>query len=110
MEIKNLSKAVYATGRSRTIHQCLITLGAKRKDVYLESLPAPTYLYSIYNRYSIDELYYMVKTLYKESIKKYHIDKHFNSKRRKFYEKKTVHINEAHQKALKILRCKGNLS
>ena len=81
-----------------------MALGAKREDVYLAYLYPPTGLYSIYNRYTIDELYEMVESLFKASIRKYHVDLHFTSEDRDIFEEKTKLINEAHQRALKILK------
>ena len=107
---KLLNKTVLFTGRPNTINQCLMILGAKKDDVYLNwksAIHPSKYFWSIYNRYTMDDLYYMVEKLYKESIKKYHVDLHSNSGNRTFYEEKTKRINEAHQRALKILKNRG---
>ena len=100
-----LSKFLSFKGRSHTIHQCLMTLGAKKEDAYLtwrQTYPFKRH-YSIYNRYTEDDLYFMVETLFKKAMKKYHVDLHFNSENRELYGEMTKILNEAHQKALKIL-------
>jgi len=81
-------------------------LGAKDKDVYCRNrsqIYPFKHAWSIYNRYTTDDLYYMVEKLYKESIKKYHVDLHFGSEERELYEEVTKILIEAHEKALKIL-------
>lgn len=103
MTVNAPSKVVFFSGQVNSIHQCLMALGAERDNVYVGG-KYRTRIGSIYNRYTIEELYEMVENLFKESIKKYHIDLHFNSGEREFYEEKTKLINEAHQRALKILK------
>ena len=97
-------KSNFFQSRLNTIQRCLIALGATIQDVYLLSNDANRRLYTIYNRYTMEDLNYMVEKLYKESIKKYHIDLHFGSDDSEVYEEKTKTINAAHQRALTILR------
>ena len=101
---QNLSKCNFVQSRLNTIHRCLVALGATIKDVYLLGSNNCKGINSIYNRYSMEELDYMVEKLYKKSIKKYHIDLHFGSEDSEVYEEKTKTINEARQRALKILK------
>ena len=84
-----------------------MALGAEKKDAYLLDNHNISGFGSIYKRYSLDDLYCMIEALFKESIKKYHVDLHNDSQDREFYEEKTKIINEAHQRALKILRGRG---
>lgn len=100
-----LSTAIFFTGRPHTIHQCLMTLGAKKEDAYLRraAIHPSKKVWSIYNRYSEDDLYFMVEDLFKKAMKKYHVDLHANSENRELYGEMTKILNEAHQKALKIL-------
>ncbi len=106
------SKCNFSNSHSRlnNIHRCLVALGARKKDAYLGKNPInkKSRFHSIYDRYTIEDLNYMVEKLYKESIKKYHIDLHFGSEDSELYEEKTKTINAAHQRALKILENRAN--
>ena len=103
---EQLGKLSFLPGRPHTIHQCLMTLGAKKNDIYCgwkAAIHPSKRVWSIYNRYTEDDLYFMVETLFKKSMKKYHVDLHANSENRELYGEMTAILNEAHQKALKIL-------
>ena len=80
-------------------------LGAKKEDAYLRRANIYPFkkFYSIYNKYTEEDLYFMVEDLFKKVMKKYHVDLHSSSENRELYEEMTKILNEAHQKALKIL-------
>ena len=102
---EQLGKLSFFPGRPHTINQCLTILGAKKEDAYLcraDVYPFKKF-HSIYNKYSEDDLYFMVEDLFKKAMKKYHVDLHSNSENRELYGEMTKILNEAHQKALKIL-------
>ena len=103
---EQLGKLSFLPGRPHSINQCLMVLGAKKEDAYLgssSSIYPYKHFYSIYNKYTEEDLYFMVEDLFKKSMKKYHVDLHSNSEERELYGEMTKMLNEAHQKALKIL-------
>lgn len=89
----------------RTIHQCFIVLGAKRKDIYVRGSDLVKRNRSIYNRYEKWELEYMAKELWKESIKKYHPDRSPKGEY-EIYEYMTAEVNAAYDRILHLLNCK----
>ena len=85
----------------RTLHACLIALGAKPKKVY-------AYGYNnfgreqgtLYGRYPYGELHSWLDELHKESLR-WHPDLHLENK--DFYEAKMALANAAYQRGKKIL-------
>ena len=97
---------VVSNGRPRpfrTIHQCLIVLGAKREDVYVGWDGHRKKYGSIYNRYERWELEYMAKELWKEAVKKYHPDQ-APEEDREIYGHMTAEVNAAYNRILCILK------
>ena len=85
----------------RTVHQCLMALGARREDVYIGWKDFTKYR-SIYGRYEKWELEYMAKRLHREAIKKYHPDRH-SGEERYVYDFVTSEVNHAFQRITRIL-------
>lgn len=88
----------------RTIHQCLIVLGAKREDVYIGWKDLNKYR-SIYHRYEKWELEYMARKLWKEAVKRYHPDR-APEEEREMYGYMTAEVNAAYDRILHLLKCK----
>lgn len=97
-------KETVKTEKLRTIHSCLLALGASKKEIYAnpnntkKQRISTGRTYSIYQYYSVEELIAMVNRLYRHSVKRYHPDTHNGS-----YGKKIIRLNEAKRKAMKIL-------
>lgn len=101
-----LPKKTFSGGRNVSINQHFMTLGARKKDIYIPENLKYKHIRSIYNRYSLEELKYMADTLYKPIIVKYHVNKH-QGKNQEFYLKKTKEINAAYDKIIELLKRRG---
>ena len=89
----------------RTLHACLIALGANPKKVYSRGYHSPgRKIGTLYNRFSCEQLHYWLDELYQDNFK-WHPDLHPED--RKFYTQKMAIVNAAYQKGKKILRYKG---
>ena len=90
--------------RRKSLNACLAILGAPIKDIY--SAPHRCgnreQRGSIYARYTIDELWVMLRWHYLDAAKKYHPDKSIRS------EKRMKEINWAYETGTKLLRARCN--
>jgi len=86
----------------RTIHQCLMILGAEREDVYIGWKGYVKEYRSIYNRYEKWELEYMAKVLWRKAVKRYHPDR-VAEEEREMYEYMTAEVNAAYDRILYLL-------
>ena len=107
------SKRVFSRNRKfNSINLCLLALGATRSEVYVNhntvkpNTPLGNRRYpSIYDFYTKEELFNWAKSLHDDAIRKYHPDRYRSNK--KFYDDKSRDINQAFEKAKKILRYRG---
>ena len=108
-----LSKVVI-TGKPKglnTLQQCLTTLGAPREEVYVKrgfenhNIPRGKSRSTVYDRYGGKEcIASRVEELRRKGLTKYHPDLH--PENTELYEEKSRRINEAYEKAKKILKNK----
>ena len=93
----------------RTLHACLLALGAERKKVYSRGYRTPgnpeLKIGTLYNRYTYDELHRWLDDLLRESLI-WHPDLHPED--RNFYDKKMRHINAAYQQGKNLLKRRGH--
>jgi len=104
----------------RTIHQCLVALGAHPDNIYISGdhrengvkglkvrpwhpYKGGHYARSIWEERGSEEIEWMLKQLRRQAIIRYHPDRHEGEKR-KAYEVMTQRINEAYQRGLRILK------
>ena len=90
--------------RRKSLNNCLAILGAPIKDIY-----AAPYRYgnrrqrgSIYTRYTMAELWQMLRWHYLDAAKRYHPDRYSVS------EKRMKEINWAYETGIKLLRARCN--
>lgn len=95
-----------------SINACLLALGAPQSEAYnrnrkLKTIPnehGTVIRRSLYNHLAPAELMDWASYLYRDSISKFHPDRHVDNK--DFYEKKTLQINVAFARIKRILNFK----
>jgi hypothetical protein len=103
----SLSKQVtkIKIGNINSINQCLIALGASRKDIYVRSgastkIPIGKSHSTIFDRLGTEEIEYMVEQLYRKAIINYHPDKNNGCP---ICEEHAKQLGQARNRAKKIL-------
>jgi hypothetical protein len=97
----------FANIRKKSINHCLLVLGATKEEVYLDhnkrvfKTPHRSTNYSIYDKYSREDLKDWLRYLYVEALKKYHPDKH--PENAVLYTEICQELGKAYQQGEKIL-------
>ena len=104
--MKLQKKAIHRNSRLRTMHACLIAMGANPKKVYAYGKNSfGREQGTLYDRYSYEDLLEWLDKLKSEALK-WHPDLHPED--REFYSNKMAEINAAYQRGKHILTNKEN--